>query len=178
MMSAVRDVVRFTANATSSADRQSVLDALLDLPAHLEWAGTRSPRKNFRLLSLAAEATPASVGTRFASTGANMNGTFHDTSVVTIAQPYSFGFETDSELDRKHGRTLHMHFVHRYDVEADGSGSCIVYSCRAQNGSYLPYWLKPGMRPLTRLMINRTMTRQLGLLADLAENRTSSSATD
>jgi hypothetical protein len=167
------DLITFGATATSHADQQSVLDVLLDLPAHLEWAGTRSPQKKFRLLSLDAPAPPASVGTRFTSTGANMNGTFHDTSVVTVAESHSFEFETASRLDRKRGAELLVHFVHRYDLEPDGTGSRIVYSCRAQSGNYVPYWLKPGMRAITRSMINRSMTQQLRLLAELAEDRAS-----
>jgi len=168
------DLITFGAAATTRAHRQSVLDVLLDLPAHLEWAGTRSPQKKFRLLSLDAQAAPASVGTRFSSTGANMNGTFHDTSVVTVAESYTFEFETKSRLDRKHGAELLVNFVHHYDLEPDGAGSRIVYSCRALSGNYVPYWLKPGMRALTRSMINRSMTRQLRLLAELAEGRRAS----
>jgi len=171
-------LITFGANATTRADRQTVLDALRDLAAPLEWAGTRSPQKTFRLLSLDAPATPASVGTRFSSTGANMNGTFHDTSVVTVADAETFEFHTASRLDRRHGAELLVHFVHRYDVEPDGAGSRIVYSCRAHNGNYVPYWLKPGMRAMTRRMIDRSMTKQLHLLAELAEDRAISPAVD
>jgi|tagenome__1003787_1003787.scaffolds.fasta_scaffold19607399_1 hypothetical protein len=168
------DIIAFNATATTSADQRSVHNVLLDLPAHLEWAGTRSAQQKFRLLSLTAAATPATVGTEFASTGANMNGTFHDASVVTITEPHIFGFETQSRLDRKHGKQLHMHFVHHYEVRPDAAGSRIVYRCRARIGNYLPYWLKPGMRVLTRSMVNRRMTRQLRQLALLAETRAAS----
>lgn len=177
-MGTTGDLITFAATVTSRADRQSVLGVLQDLPAHLQWAGTRSPQKTFRLLSLDAPAGPASVGTRFTSTGANMNGTFYDTSVVTVAQPYTFAFETASRLDRRHGAELLVHFAHRYDVEPDGAGSRIVYSCRAHDGNYLPYWLKPGPRAMTRSMINRSMTKQLHLLAQLAEDRATASPID
>jgi hypothetical protein len=177
-MSTTDDLITFAATVTCRADRQSVLDVLRDLPAHLEWAGTRSPQKRFRLLSLDAPAAPASVGTAFSSTGANMNGTFHDTSVVTVAQPYSFEFETVSRLDRRHGAELFVHFAHRYALEPDGAGSRIVYSCRAHDSSYLPYWLKPGMRAMTRSMVSRSMTKQLHLLAQLAEGRATASPVD
>ncbi|HEY5148804.1 MAG TPA: SRPBCC family protein [Mycobacterium sp.] len=177
-MGTTGDLITFAATATSRADRQSVLDVLRDLPAHLEWAGTRSPQKTFRLLSLDAPAGPASVGTRFSSTGANMNGTFHDTSVVTVAQPYTFAFETASRLERRHGAELLVHFAHRYEVEPDGAGSRIVYSCRAHDGNYVPYRLKPGLRAMTRSMINRSMTKQLHLLAQLAEDRATAPAVD
>lgn len=177
-MGASGDLVSFAATATTRADPQGVLDVLRDLPAHLEWAGARSPQKTFRLLSLHAPTAPASVGARFTSTGANMNGTFHDSSVVTVAEPDAFGFETDSRLDRKHGAELLVHFVHRYDVEPAGDGSRIVYSARAQHASYVPYWLRPGMRAMTRWMVNRSMTRQLRLLAELAEERATAPAVD
>jgi hypothetical protein len=177
-MGTTGDLITFRATATSRADRQTVLDVLRDLPAHLEWGGTRSAQKTFRLLSLDAPSTPATVGTQFSSTGANMNGTFHDTSVVTVAEPYAFEFETASRLDRRHGAELLVRFVHRYDLEADGAGSRIVYSCRAHDGSYVPYWLRPGMRALTRSMVNRSMTRQLRLLAGLADERAATPSVD
>jgi len=166
-----RDLVRFDATATSTADRRSVLDVLLDLPSHAEWAGSRSSQKTFRLLSLEAPHAPASVGTRFSSTGAASNGTFHDSSVVTVAEPYAFEFETSSRLERRHGAELLVQFVHRYDLVDDADGCRIVYFCRAVDASYVPYWLRPGMRAMTRSMIDRSMTKQLRLLAQLAEER-------
>lgn len=172
------DLITFEASATTRADQDTVLAALRDLPAHLEWAGTRSPQKRFRLLSLDAPAAPAVVGTRFSSTGANMNGTFHDTSIVTVAEPYTFEFDTASRLNRKHGAELIVQFIHRYDLEPHGTGTRIVYSCRAHSGNYVPYWLKPGMRAMTRSMIGRSMTKQLRLLAELAEDRAGAPAID
>lgn len=177
-MGAAGELVRFGATVTTRADRPSVLDVLRDLPAHLEWAGARSPQKKFRLLSLDAPAAPASVGTRFTSTGATINGTFHDTSEVTVAEPSTFAFETLSRLKRTHGAELRVRFLHRYDVEPDGAGSRIVYSCRAVDGNYVPYWLRPGLRAMTRSMVNRSMAKQLRLLAELAEDRAAAPAID
>jgi hypothetical protein len=172
------DLITFRATATSHANPATVLDVLRDLPAHLEWGGTRSAQKTFRLLSLDAPTTPATVGTRFSSTGANMNGTFHDTSVVTLAEPFVFEFETVSRLDRRHGAEFRVHFVHRYELEPDGAGSRIVYSCRGRDGNYVPYWLRPGLRAMTRSMVNRAMTRQLRLLAQLTDDRAPAASDD
>lgn len=170
-MAATGELIRFRATASSAADRQTVFDTIRDLRTHAEWAGTRSQQKAFRLLSLDAPTGLASVGTTFASTGSNMNGTFHDASVVTVSEPHTFAFETMSRLERRHGAELLVHFDHRYDVETQGARTRIRYSCRAHDGNYRPYWLRPGMRTMTRSMINRSMARQLRLLAELAEER-------
>lgn len=89
-----------------------------DLGAHLVWSGERASDQTFKLLSLHARRGPASVGTTFTSTGANFNGTFHDSSVVTGAtRPSVFVIETDARLERRRGKTWEVRFTHRYDIE-------------------------------------------------------------
>jgi hypothetical protein len=170
-MSGAGQLMKFEATVPAAAGVGTTFDVLRDLPAHLEWAGKRSTMKHFRLLELDAPAEPATVGTRFTSTGANDNGTFHDEGVVTAAAPGRFAFEVSSRLDRKHGREWRAHFTHDYRIEPDGAGTRIVYACVVHDGNYVPYWLRPGVRQLTRAMVNRMITKQLGNLAALAEER-------
>src|SRR5882762_6040458 len=89
-------IVTFHASGTSTASPEDVYELLADPSTHLEWAGKQAPNKAFKLLSLDAPKGRASVGTTWASTGANnKNGsmTFHDRSVVTEADaPNKFAF--------------------------------------------------------------------------------------
>lgn len=166
------ELIRFTASVRSSAGPRAAYDALADLSGHLVWAGRRSTQKSFRLLELEAPEGPATVGTHFTSTGANNNGTFRDSSVVTDATaPSLFAFRTDSRLDREHGTEWRVTFVHRYEVQPVDGGSRITYTCIARDGSYVPYWLRPGVRRMTRVMVGRMMDKQLQNLARLAEER-------
>lgn len=163
---------RTQVSARSNASPDSVYRVVSDLKAHLVWSGERASDDTFKLLTLEASDSEATVGTMFSSTGANFNGTFHDRSVVTEASPPSrFVIETDARLDRKRGRTWEVHFEHRYDIEPDGDGTRIVYTETIQRLNYVPYWLNPVVRPLTRLMINAGDRKQLQNLARLAEER-------
>jgi hypothetical protein len=162
----------FRAEVPTAAAPERVHAVLRDVRAHLVWAGRRSTMKSFRLLELDAPAGPAVAGTRFTSRGANNNGTFVDSSVVTDVSPYVFAFETDSLLERRHGADLRVGFSHRYDVQrVPGGGTVVRYACRVHDGSYVPYWLQPGVRRLTKAMVSRMMTRQLRNLVALAEER-------
>lgn len=55
--------------------------------------------------------------------------------------------------------------------QAEGSGSRIVYTDTTQRMNYVPYWLQPWVRPLTRAAIHKADTKQLETLARLAEER-------
>lgn len=167
-------LITFAAEVVTRARPDAVIAVLRAPREHLAWAGTRSPQSTFRLLTLEADEPLASVGSTFRSTGAAANGTFHDTSVVTVAEPGAFAFRTTSRLDRKHGAELRLTFDHRYDVTPSGDGARIAYTCRGHDANYVPYWLQPVMRPFTRRMIQRLMTRQLHLLATLAEEESTS----
>lgn len=167
-------LIVFTAAIPTRARPDAVLAVLRSPHDHLAWAGTRSTQQQFRLLALDADDQLLSVGSSFTSTGAASNGTFHDRSVVVVAQPGEFAFCTTSRLDRRHGAELRLTFDHRYEVHPSEEGSRIVYSCRAHDANYVPYWLRPGMRSATRWMIQRLMVRQLGLLAAVAEESSSS----
>lgn len=143
-----------------------------DLLAHLEWSGERAGDDTFKLLSMQAPPGPAIVGTTFTSSGANYNGTFHDRSVVTEAsRPSVFVSETDARLDRKRGKTWHVHFEHRYDIVPDGPGSRITYTETIERANYVPYWLGAWARPIFTPLVNHADKKQLGNLAGLAEER-------
>ncbi|MGH2637170.1 MAG: SRPBCC family protein [Actinomycetota bacterium] len=154
----------------SAAPPDTVFDVVADLRNHLVWSGERAADVTFKLLELEAPGGPATVGTTFTSTGANFNGTFHDRSVVAeVDRPSRFSIETDARLDRKRGRTWHVHFQHRYDISPEGEGSRITYTETISRVNYVPYWLQPWMRPISRAVINRGDRKQLANLARLAE---------
>jgi hypothetical protein len=115
---------------------------------------------------------PATVGTSFSSSGTAENGTFHDRSEVTVARtPSTFVIETDAHLDRTRGKPWDAHFVHRYDIAPEGSGSKITYTENVERVSYVPYWLQPVIRSIFKVYVNRADRRQLQNLARLAEER-------
>ena len=116
-------------SVTSDSSPDAVYDTIAGLPAHLEWSGERASDENFKLLTLEAPEGPANVGTTFTSTGANFNGTFHDRStVMETSPPHRFVIETEARLDRKRGKPWEVQFVHRYDIQPQGSGSSIAYT--------------------------------------------------
>ena len=169
-------VLRFQTSVTvaTSVPPRVIYDTVADLKAHLVWSGERASDDGFKLLSLEGPDGAAGVGTTFSSTGANFNGTFHDRSVVTVASPPSlFVIQTDARLERTRGKPWEVQFIHRYDIEADGSGSRITYTDTAHRMNYVPYWLKAPLRPITRAVIRKGDTQQLTNLARLAEERAS-----
>ena len=156
----------------SGAPPERVFDVITDLSAHLEWSGERAADDKFKLLTLEGAELTASVGSAFSSTGANFNGTFHDRSVITeLVRPSRFTIETDSRLERVRGEPWDVHFRHRYDIEAEGSGSRIVYTETIERVNYVPYWLKPGIRSIFRPLVNSADRKQLSNLARIAEER-------
>lgn len=165
-------IITLRGTARARAGRAAVYDILSDLATHRVWGGERTGDRLFRLLTLEAPAEHAATGTRFSSTGAAMMGTFHDESVVVDASPAAaFSFHTESTLERKHGETWHATFVHRYLLESRDGGTIISYTCAVHPGNYIPYWLTPVMRPLTRFNVQRVIRRCLRNLAAMAEAR-------
>jgi len=168
-MNEPRPTVTFRVSVPSLASREAVYGLLANVATHLDWAGTDASRSDFRLLSIDASDRPAGVGDRFSSTGASMNGTFHDRSTVTEAEPgVRFGFDTESTLDRRHGTTWRAHVAHRYAIDDVGEGVTITYTCEIRPQNYVPYWWKPAMRPMTRFMVRRFTHRNLENLAEAA----------
>jgi len=164
--------ITFRASTNTGASPDRVYDVLADLRTHLAWAGSESPNKSFHLLDIDAPARPAIVGDPFSSDGINNNGTFHDHSTVVQADPGArFGFDTESVLDRKHGAALHARFEHRYEIESAGGGTVVRYTCRVFPQNYIPYWLRRGMRPMTRRMVESLMRKNLRGLAATAESK-------
>jgi hypothetical protein len=166
-------IITVHASATSKASPEDVYEILADPSTHLDWAGKQAPNKAFKLLSFDGPKGRASVGTTFASTGANSkNGsmTFHDRSVVTEATaPNQFAFVTDSHLERKRRTTWEARFVHRYEVRPEAGGSRISYEGRVYPVNYRPYWLHPLMRPLTRKLVRIMTTKHISNLSRMAE---------
>ena len=160
-------------SVVSKAPPEIIFDTIVDLRAHLVWSGERASDDSFKLLSLETfDDGRARVGTTFTSSGANFNGTFHDTSVVAEAtRPSMFVIETDAHLDRKRGEAWDVHFTHRYDIAPVDGGSRITYTETISRVNYIPYWLKPWFRPFTKAAINRGDRKQLQNLARLAEER-------
>jgi hypothetical protein len=159
-------------SVTSSASPDVVYDVIADLRNHLDWSGDRASSDTFKLLSIDSPEGTAAVGTAFSSSGAADNGTFHDRSEITVAsRPTAFVIETDANLDRTRGKPWDAHFVHRYDIEPDGSGSLITYTETIERVSYVPYWLQPGIRSIFKVYVNRADRKQLANLAGLAEER-------
>jgi hypothetical protein len=91
-------------------------------------------------------------------------------SVVVRADPgVAFGFDTESTLDRKHGKTWHARFADKYSIEATAGGSIVRYVAEVRPQSYVPYWLKPWMRPMTPVMVQSMMRSNLLNLVVMAE---------
>ena len=170
-----KPVIEFEASVTSAASPDVVYGVLADPSTHLVWAGEQATQ-SFKLLTLEAPKGTATVGTRFTSTGGNSkdgSSTFHDESVVTEATaPSLFGFVTNSQLVRKHRKPWQVTFVHRYDVQRDGDVTRIGYTCRVYPVNYRPYWLHPVARPLTRVAVNKMVTKNLANLALMTEKAT------
>jgi hypothetical protein len=162
-------------SAVSAAAPEVVYETISDLRNHLDWSGERASSQTFKLLSIQAPDGPAAVGTAFSSSGAADNGTFHDRSEVTVATaPITFVIETDAHLDRKRGKPWDAHFIHRYDVAAEGEGSRITYTETIERVNYVPYWLQPGVRSIFKVYVDRADRKQLENLARLAEERAGS----
>jgi hypothetical protein len=163
---------RTQTSVTSTASPAGVFDTITDLRAHLEWSGERAEDDGFKLLDVDAPDGVAVVGTEFTSTGANFNGTFHDRSVITVADPPRvFVIDTDARLDRKHAKPWEVHFEHRYDIEPEADGSRITYTETISRLNYVPYWLRWWFRPISRAVIDKADRKQLRNLAQLAEER-------
>jgi hypothetical protein len=81
----------------------------------------------------------------------------------------AFAFTTEAKLVRKHRPTWEARFLHRYELEPDGSGSVVTYTCEVYPLNYRPYWLHPLMRPATGVMVPRAMRKNLENLARMAE---------
>lgn len=160
-------VITFRASVPCAASPAAVYSVLADLQTHLAWSGEQAPNKKFRLLSLSATSAPAMVGDRFSSTGANnFSMTFHDASEVLEAEPGArFGFDTRSRLERRHRPAWLGSFSHRYALGPAG----IDYTCEVWPGNYLPWWLQAPMRPMTRIMVQAAIRKNLRNLAAMAE---------
>ena len=160
----------------STAPVEVVYELLADVRSHLEWAGNRQPKKNFRLLSIQAPEGPASVGAEFQSTGADAMGRFADSSVVTEAsRPSLFEFVTEARLSTKKGRVVEWTNVHRYELARQGEGCRVSYTLRVVRISELPGALAmfkvPGLRSLGLRMSGSFARKGLRNLARMAEER-------
>ncbi len=164
-------IITFQASVASTASPDAIYAVLADLSTHLVWAGERSPDKNFRLLTMEAPSAPATVGDRFSSRGANgFSMTFVDSSVVVEAEPGTrFGFDTESKLERKHKSTWLARFAHRFIITSTGDRATIAYTCEVWPQNYVPWWLNPVLRPLTRTLVQRATRKNMENLMGMAE---------
>lgn len=158
------------------APPEAVYELLADIRSHLEWAGNRQPKKNFRLLSLEAPEGPASVGTEFRSTGADPMGRFADSSVVTEAsRPSLLEFVTEARLSTKKGKVVEWTNVHRYELAPEAGGCRISYTLRAVRISELPgsmaMFKVPGLRWVGLKVSASYARRSVRNLARMAEER-------
>jgi len=171
VMTDQKPIINFHVEVKTDVSPDDLYAELADVNTHLTWAGTQAPYKGFRLLDMDAPAGQATVGTTWKSDGANSgNGSmiFHDRSTVVQAEPgKAFGFDTESILERKSGKTWFCHFEHRYTIRPAEGGSIIVYDGRVFPKNYRPYWLFPAMRPMTRFMVHRAHTKHMQNLARL-----------
>ncbi len=155
---------------------EAVYDLLADLQSHLEWAGKRQKKQNFRLLTMEAPEGPATVGSEFRTTGADPMGRFTDASVVTEAiRPRTFEFVTEARLETKKGKGVDWTNVHRYELIPDGQGCRIAYTVRIVRISELPgamaMFRVPGLRSIGMKVSSSYLRRGLRNLARLAEER-------
>jgi Polyketide cyclase / dehydrase and lipid transport len=164
-------IITFRVSVPSTASPDAIYRVLADLNTHLVWAGEQSPDKHFRLLAMEGALTPATVGDRFSSRGANMGSmVFADSSVVVEAERgVRFGFDTESVLERQYRPNWHARFASRYTITPDGNGSVLGYTCQVWPQNYVPFWLHRLMLPLTRVMVPRAIRKNMQNLAALAE---------
>lgn len=160
----------------SKAPADVVYGLLADIRTHLEWAGTKQPKKKFRLLSIEAPEGPASVGTEFSSTGTDPMGRFADSSVVTeSSRPGLFEFVTEARLSTKKGKVVEWTNIHRYEIAPQAEGCRISYTLRTVRISELPGAMAmfkiPGVRSLGLKISASYARRGLRNLARLAEER-------
>ena len=72
-------------------------------------------------------------------------------------------------IERQHRPNWHARFANRYTITRDGNGSVLGYTCQVWPQNYVPFWLHPLMRPLTRVMVPRAIRKNMENLAALAE---------
>ncbi|MBT2596550.1 hypothetical protein [Arthrobacter sp. ISL-72] len=125
-----------TVRKKSTATTYKVFDVLADLSGHRGWGGAEASR----LVSMDAPGGPARTGTEFTSTSEDAICRIWDSSVVTeAARPATFEKVTESRLETKRkGTPAQWLLVHRYEIEPDGVGSQITYTCRLVRADALP----------------------------------------
>jgi len=173
---ALKGELRVHVEEPSAAPPAAVYELLANVRNHLEWAGDRQPKDNYRLLSIEAPEGRAIVGTEFSSTGADPMGRFADSSVVTEATaPSLFEFVTEANQTLKKGTVVVWTSVHRYEITPQERGSRIAYTIRTVRISRLPGMLAvfnvPGLRSLLLKFAGSNARRGVRNLARLAEER-------
>ncbi len=166
----IPDLVASLSTAVASA---RVYAALADLSSHKVWGGSMHKKKNFGLRTLDAPQGPASVGTEFRSTGADLGGSFSDRSVVTEAtSPSVFEFVTEGHLERrKEGKPASdTRITHRYEIAGDGSGSTVTYRAHVTRWTSAPYvWRSRALQPVIRVVMKSYAKKMLRNLTTYAK---------
>ncbi len=174
---ALKHQLVFRAETSSRASAEIVYDVLADVRTHLTWGGEQQ-KKNTRLLTVEAPEGPASVGSEFATTGADPMGRFSDRSVVTEARsPTLFEFVTEAHLETKKGKISDWTNVHRYELAPTPEGCRITYSVTVTRISALPGMLAVFNSRLLSGLVTKAAggvgRRGVRNLARLAEERAS-----
>ena len=181
LANALKDELHATVTRTSTASPEAVYDLLADLHSHTTWGGTQQS-KTFRLLSIEAPESPATVGTEFSTVGADPMGEFQDRSVVTEATPASvFEFVTEARFTTKKGKIADWTNVHRYWIVPTDGGCRVTYTIRVARISALPGPLRlfnvPVLSGVLMQFAVRGPKRGVRNLTALAERSTSATRT-
>jgi hypothetical protein len=170
-----RDRREWRFEGRTRASPGSVYELLENLDDHLDWSGRRQ-WWNFRLLALDAPPGPAQVGTEFSSVGRiPLIGTrWHNRNVVTAAdRPHVFEITTEGHIPWSHGAAGEGTFINRYEIEALGDETRVVYTMRQLRFRnppwgmrypllrevtyrfWIPIWSRRGFSQLLRMAVER-----------------------
>lgn len=142
-------------DAHCDAPPAAVYDVLSDLSTHLDWAGRRQ-YPGFRLLSLRGTG-PVETGTEFTSMGSipmARSRWENQNTVVEARRPEVLEFHTEAVVVWRTGKRTEARYEHRYEIEAETTGSRVVYRLRQTAIANPPLRMRV---PLMRLMTHRVM---------------------
>jgi Polyketide cyclase / dehydrase and lipid transport len=149
------DTYEMTFERQSNAPASVVYDVLTDLSTHLEWAGKRQ-YPGFRLLSVRGDG-PLEAGTTFTSVGSvpmSLSRSENENEVIEARRPEILEFHTNALIVWRSGKRTEARYGHRFEIEADGTGSRVVYRLRQTSISNPPLRIR---LPVMRIITHRVM---------------------